>query len=463
MSTMFSLDNTIILVFLLLNLAIGICCRKKNNNLSQFAVSDRSFSSWVIFLTLSATFLGGGYTFGNASSVFSHGMVYAYALMGFSLKELLVALFIAPRMATYNDCLSIGDMIEKTYGTHAKIVCGVFSLIICGGILGAQVGALTLLLRSVTEINTTFAVGVSLAVLIFYAAIGGMKAVVYTDVLQACILFVGIPLTLVFGVAYLGGWHIFFKQVPAGAFSWFSQDQGHFYFWMLFLSFMFGETLVPPYAQRLFMAETTRITSKGTLASAFASVPLFFMAGLVGLVAYVIKPGLDPNNAFVYVVHTVMPIGLRGFVLAALLSIILSSASSFLNSASIAFTNDIVRPLVKSRRSLNFLKMAQISTIIVGVISIVFALSYKNVLSLLLASYNFWSPVILVPMLFAIFKWPCHRYSFWFGALCGALGSIIWGGVLHEPHQVPALLVGILCNALAFIILKFTLASEVEN
>ena len=454
MFAMLSLDNMIIFVFLFINLAIGFYSRKKNQDFSQFAVSDRSFSSWVIFLTLSATFLGGGYTFGNASSVFSHGMVYAYALMGFSLKEFLVALLIAPRMGAYSDCLSIGDMIEKSYGRHAKIVCGIFSLIICGGILGAQVGALTLLLHSVTEVNTTLAVGVSLTVLILYAAMGGMKAVVYTDVLQACILFIGIPLTLILGIKHIGGWHVLSHQAPEGAFSLMSHADGHLFFWVLFLSFMLGETLVPPYAQRLFMAETTRETKRGTLVSALASVPLFLMAGLVGMVAYVMHPNASPNSAFVDVVNIAVPVGLRGFVLAALLSIILSSASSFLNSASIAFTNDIVKPLIKNQRPINFLKMAQLSTIIVGIISIIFAVSYKNVLGLLLASYNFWSPVILVPMLFAIFRWSFHRHSFWVGAICGALGSIVWGVVLDEPHHVPALLVGILCNALAFIVLK---------
>jgi SSS family solute:Na+ symporter len=69
-------------------------------------------------------------------------MVYAVALLGFSLTVILVALFIAPKMDKYRDCLSIGDIIAKSYGKTAQIITGVFSMIICAGILGAQVGAM---------------------------------------------------------------------------------------------------------------------------------------------------------------------------------------------------------------------------------------------------------------------------------------------------------------------------------
>ena len=342
--------------------------------------------------------------------------------------------------------------IEKSYGRWAKVATGVFSIIICGGILGAQVGALSSLIDTTLHINVLLGVGISLAVLLIYASIGGMRAVVYTDVLQAMILFVGVPLTFFIGLHHVGGWNQVVSKLPPHALSLTSGQHGLVFFLMLFLSFMLGETLVPPYAQRLFMAKTPLQTHRGTLWSGIVSMPMFLISGGIGLIAFAADRHINGNNAFAYIVDTMLPIGVRGFVIAALLSIILSSAAGFLNSASIAFTNDIVKPLSRQPDKINFLRMARVSTLLVGLIAVLFAVSIKNVLHLLLVSYNFWSPIILVPMLFTIFRWPTRPSAFWVGAVFGVLGTLLWQFGLQEPLGLPPLVFGILCNLIGFVV-----------
>lgn len=439
------IDLVIILFFLVINLIIGYVASQQTHRFSEFSVGTRNFSSFVIFCTLSATFLGGGYTLGTAASVFDQGMVVAYALLGFSLKECLVALLIAPRMGAYRHCLSLGDMVADTYGKKAKIATGVFSMLICGGILGAQVGALNTLIKATLPIPPALGTAISLAVLFIYAAMGGMRAVVYTDVLQGCILFVGIPLTLFMGLHHLGGWGSLIQQVPAHAFSLTPPGHTALFFITLFLSFMLGETLVPPYAQRLFMAKTTDTTRTATLMSAVVSVPLFLIAGLIGLVAYAANPTINGNEAFTYLINHYLPAGLHGLVIAAVLSIILSSASSFLNAAAIAFTHDIVMPLNKKNKSLSYLRIAQLSTVIVGGIAVLFALCIDNVLTLLLTAYQCWSPIMLTPLLFAIFKWRTQALAFWTGGIAGILSTLLCKLIVTPGTHYP-LLVGIAAN-----------------
>ena len=445
-----TIDLAIVILFLVANILIGYYSSKAVTNFSIFSVGHRSFSSFLIFCTLSATFIGGGYTFGNAASVFNHGMVFAFALLGFSVKELLVATLIAPRMGRYNDCHSVGDMIAKTYGTKAKMATGVFALLICGGILGAQVGALTAIIHTTLDINVTLGVMISFAVLLIYASLGGMRAVVFTDVMQATILLVGIPLTFFIGLHHVGGWHKVVATVPHHYLHFLSTGKDWVLFALLFVTFMFGETLVPPYVQRLFMAVSTKQTARGVLVSGLVSIPIFLIAGAVGLVAYTANQHIDANIAFPYVVSHMLPIGLRGFVIAALLAIILSSAAGFLNAASISFVNDLVKPLRKHPEKTDFLKMARISTLLVGVIAIFFALMIKNVLTLLLAAYNFWSPIILVPLVAAIFNVKAKERDFFVGAICGIVGSLTWQFILHHPFQVSPILLGIVCNLIGF-------------
>jgi len=95
------MDKIIVILYLLIILVVGLLAGRKVKNLSQFSVAGRSFSSLVIFATLSASFIGGGFSMGNAEKVFLFGIVNIFALWGFSLKEILVAKFIAPRMDNY--------------------------------------------------------------------------------------------------------------------------------------------------------------------------------------------------------------------------------------------------------------------------------------------------------------------------------------------------------------------------
>lgn len=445
-----ALDLYIIIGFLIVNLMIGYLSAKKTHNFDQFSVGDRRFSSLFIFCTLSATFIGGGYTIGNASKVFSGGMVFAVALLGFSLKECLVASFIAPRMDRFRDCLSVGDMMCKHYGQSAKRMTGILSLLLCGGILGAQVGALAAIIRITLHVNVTLGLSISFAVLLIYAALGGMRAVVFTDTLQFLILAIGIPITFFVGLHHIGGWHHLTQSVPHHYLHFLSTPKQWGFFVLLFVTWMLGETLVPPYVQRLFMAKDSGHTARGTWASGLVSIPIFLLCGGIGLVAFVYQPNANPNDAFPLIVQQLLPVGVRGFVIAALLSIILSSAAGFLNAASIAFVNDLMQPTFPTLTANQCLWLARLSTVLVGIIAVVFALFIHNVLDILLAAYQFWSPIILIPLLAVIFNWPARTRDFYIAAATGIIMTLLWRFAWHNPLGVSPILSGIAANAISF-------------
>lgn len=444
------IDSSIIVIFLCLNLLIGYLSSKHIVNFETFSVGNRSFSSFLIFCTLSASFIGGGYTIGNAGKVFSQGLVYSFALLGFSLKEVLVSLYIAPQMDRFKDCHSVGDMIGRQYGLGAKVITGILSVIVCGGILGAQVGALNAIIQVTLPITPLYGVLIGFAVLLVYASLGGMRAVVFTDVFQFMILAIGIPLTFFIGLHKVGGLDAVRSAVPEHYLHFLVTPSQWVFFILLFVTFIFGETLVPPYVQRLFMAKSTDETRKGTLWSGLVSIPIFLLCGGIGLVAFTLNPEMKANEAFPLVVNQVLPVGAKGFVIAALLSIILSSAAGFLNAATVSFVNDLIKPFSKRSDSKYFLKMARISTVIVGVIALTFALLIENVLDILLIAYNFWSPIILVPLVACIFNIKANKRDFFIGVACGILGSIIWGYCLNSPLMISPILLGIIANLIGF-------------
>jgi SSS family solute:Na+ symporter len=447
------LDYAIIVLYLLGILCLGLWSGKGMKSLQDFSVSHRSYSSLVIFATLSASFIGGGFSIGNAEKVFLLGIVNIAALWGFSLKEILVARFIAPRTAHFPGVISVGDLMHRGYGKPARIVAGFFSVFVCAGIVGAQVKAMGVIFEAFLDMHPLWGILIGCGIVIAYSTVGGMRAVVLTDVIQFCVLAIGLPAALVFGVVKLGGVAAIKAAVPAEHLSIPGGGMTIAGFISLFLTFLLGETLVPPYVQRLFIGRDAGHTARGTMLSGIFSIPFFAITGAIGLVALALDPQLGPSLAMPYVVRTVLPLGVRGLVIAGVISIVMSSADSFLNGAATCWINDVVRPLrrrpLPERRELMLAKM---TNCVVGILAMVFAISIDRVLDILIYAYNFWAPVIVVPLAAVLLGARVSRAGFAAGIIAGVAGVLLWNRLLNTPAGVEGLAIGVFCNLVAFVI-----------
>ncbi len=450
-----TLDLGIVLVYLVVIFGIGLWAGRQTRSFKGYAVAGRSFGAFVLFATLSASFIGGGFSFGNADTVFQNGIGTATALWGFSLMLFLVSVFIAPRMGVFADCLSVGDIMRRSYGKTGQLIAGILGTVICMGILGAQVGAMGAVFTAFTPLTYMEGVFLGCSIVIFYTSFGGMKAVVITDVIQFLMLVVFIPLTLFMGIDYIGGWSVLEQKVPPHLLSFTNENFTPLMWVSLFLSFLIGETLVPPYVQRLLIAKNVRATVRGTVASAVLSVPFFVMTGLIGVLAFVMNSDIASHLALPTVIHTVLPVGLKGLAIAAIISIVMSTADSFLNASSVCLIEDVLKPITGRQTLLSDrddLVLAQLISLIVGMCSLVVALCMTNVLDILLFSYQFWAPVVLVPLVAVLVGFRPSKTAFLTGAFAGAV-TVIVGFVLHQKQMfgIDVLVVATMFNLMAFL------------
>lgn len=457
--------NTVILIiYLLVIIVIGVISGRKVKNIVDFAVAGRNYGTLIIFCTLSASFIGGGFSTGNAEKVFIYGIANIVFLFGFSLQVILVSLFIAPKMDLYKDAITAGDIIGRHYGRDAKVLTGVLSSVICAGILGAQVGAIGYIFNVFLGLPRMWGILLGCSVVIFYSTLGGMKAVVASDVFQFVILSIGIPLTLILSIIHAGGIRNIVFNVPHSHFSLMGDSFTIIPFLSLLFTFFIGETLVPPYVQRLLMSDSAKKTAKGTLYSGLFSVPFFTITGLIGLVALSMEPGLNPNLALPYVIKTALPLGIGGIVIAAMLSIIMSSADSFLNSASVSIVNDIILPLKKrSINDITQLRMAKIANLAVGVFSVIFAIKIESIIEILIYSYNFWAPVIIVPLVSAIIGLKVDKRHFIAGLAGGVLVYFISTFYLSSIIPMDNMIFGFLGNLFFFYAYYFLTRRSIAN
>lgn len=458
-----NLDYLIVLIYLASILALGVFTSRGISNLQQYAVANRAYPAWIVFATLSASFIGGGYTLGNAEKVFAYGLVNVFALWGFSFKEIFVAKFIAPRMGQFRDCISAGDIMFKAYGKTGKIITGVFSVMLCMGIVGAQVGAIGYVFEVFLDMPRLWGILLGCSIVIIYVTIGGMKAVVITDIVQFGILVIGIPLALIFGIASVGGTKPLIQALPTDHLTLLGQ-MPLLAFISLFLTFVLGETLVPPYLQRLLIGKDAKAVTRGTLWSGLFSIPFFFITGSIGLVALVLAPDLNPNLAIPFVVESVLPVGIRGLVVAAIISVVMSSADSFLNSAAVSFSNDIVKPLSSQPMPVKQeLLMTKIVTFMVGVLAVYFALSIQSVLDILIYAYQFWAPIVLIPLVAALFNYRAPSRHFCVAALGGAMSMVLWNVVDPLPVEFSGIIIGATVNGLLLWVQRVGVVAEPDT
>jgi SSS family solute:Na+ symporter len=195
--------------------------------------------------------------------------------------------------------------------------------------------------------------------------------------------------------------------------------------------------------------------------SGIFSIPFFVITGAIGLIALALNPELDPNLAMPYVIRTVLPLGVRGVVVAGVISIVMSSADSFLNGAATSCINDIVKPLRKNPLSeRQELLLAKLTNCFVGVFAIVFAITIRSILDILIYAYNFWAPVILVPLAAVFLGVRVTRAGFFSSTLAGIAGVLVWNGLLKSPMGISGLVIGVFCNLIAFTITNKIFAKD---
>lgn len=169
-------------------------------------------------------------------------------------------------------------------------------------------------------------------------------------------------------------------------------------------------------------------------------------------------PNLDPNLSMPCVIQSALPVGLRSLVIASLISVVMSSADSFINSASISLINDIINPLrrvpLTSRMGLRW---ARVTTLVTGSVAVVFALKIQSLLDILIYAYNFWAPIILVPLAAVLLGFRTSKAAFVAGAVSGISGVVLWNRLLGAPGGFDGMLIGLFTNLLVFITVSLTM------
>lgn len=447
------IDILIVTAYLALLIWMGLCGGEKVQAAADFSAAGKRYGAPVIFMSLAASYVGGGFSAGNAAYTFSDGIGMTVALCGFSLVTILTGKFLVPGIARFNGATSTGDIMSRAYGKGAGMITGIVAFFTCAAVVGAQMEAMGTVLHTLLGIPPAAGVLLGCGIVLVYSTVGGLQSVIAADMVQFILLAVGMPLLLILSLIRAGGIGAVLAATPTPLFDPLNGTSLPA-FLSLSLTVAFGEALVPPYTQRLLIGKNLRATARGTIAGGVFSIPFFAITGMVGLVARALQVTDTAADAMPTLILSVLPVGIRGLVMAAMVSIMLSAADGFLNGAAVSLTQDVLLPLyphMSDKKQLNLLRAVNFLT---GAAAVVLALFIPDVFRILNISYTFWCPLIVVPLAAALLGAPTRPRAFFGGFAAGLIATVLWEYVFKCPFSVSGAPIGMLANLVVLAVMS---------
>jgi SSS family solute:Na+ symporter len=278
----------------------------------------------------------------------------------------------------------------------------------------------------VLPLSSSVAILVAGGLVVAYSVAGGMWSITLTDIIQFCIMTVGIFfLLLPLSISAAGGLSGMQEALPDSYFD--ITAIGWQTIFTYFLLFFFGLMIGQDIWQRVFTARSPEIARWGSIAAGVYCL-LYALAGaLVGTAARVMLPDVQSDNAFARIATEALPVGITGLVLAAALAAVMSTASAGLLASSTILANDVYAGFI-ARGDHNKVLVSRVTTLLVGIVVLVISLIVSDVVGALTVAYDLLSGALFVPIVGALF---------WRRATAaGALASMAAGSVVVVTFMV---------------------------
>ena len=380
------IDLAIVIAYIAGILLIGILSSRKQGETSAgYFLAGRSLGWVPIGLALFATNISTVHMIGLASSGYSVGLVIGNFEWMAPFLLVVLGLVFAPfyfrtRIAT------LPEFLEGRYGPAPRTFLAFMAVV--GALfihIGVTLYAGAVMFRSFVDINIVWSILIVSLATVIYTALGGLKAVVITESIQAVLLLGGALAVTIFGLAALGDAGIgsleaLRRAAKPGQLSMI-RTEGPFAWWIMLLGYpVLGiwywcsdQTIV----QRVLGARSERDAQLGPLFCGFIKVlPLFVMV-LPGVIGYVLLRGRIGENAdatLIELMKALLPTGLQGIVLSGLLAALMSTVAGALNSAATLVSIDIVKRLRPDTPDRKLVWIGRVTVVVVIVCATVWSM-----------------------------------------------------------------------------------------
>lgn len=374
-----SVDWCICLVVLSFSVFLGLylAIRKRSSvDSSHFFLADRSLTWPLVGASLFATNIGAEHLVGLSGDAYRYGLAAGTVELTTCICVGFAAAFLYP-FYIRNRVFTTPEFLETRYHPAARaLFSGLMLLISITTKMAFHLYAGALVLRGLVGWDVMTVVWVMGSVAACVTIIGGFTAIAYTDSIQTGIIILGCGLMVLTGLHKIGGWHALALRVPQVLHIAKPYDDPNYPFIGVILSAFYGGIFYwgvdQVNVQRVLGArDIDQARWGGMFTIVLKFLPVFIFA-LPGVIALALFPGRDSKTTFVTLLNDLLPTGVRGLVLAALLASLISSTLSVMNSVSTLTVRDFIlhfRPATSERSQVLLGRLVIVVATFLGVLA----------------------------------------------------------------------------------------------
>jgi len=380
-----TIDLIVVVIYMIGIMYLGFVLGKSNKNEEDYFVAGRSLPWYAIGLSVGVTMISANSFIGGPGWGYYDGVLAAMVNITVPISILFITYTILPVL--YNSRVTtVYEYVSLRLGEKSRMLNVLIWLCQSMIFMGGFVYTPSLVLSQLTPISFEVWVPLIVVFAIIYTAMGGIKAVVWTDAIQAIVLLLGLlfaifystsitPMTFgeIMSLAKESGKLVSFDMV-------FNKDSlnvwcvlaGGFAMWIGYFGFDQGQV------QRYLTAKNITNIKKSGIMSSMAMQLIYWACMFLGVILFVFyksnPSSLDfgnSNNVMIDFLSNYVPSGLLGILLAATFAAAMSSVDSILNSLTAVFTKDIYEPYISKKEETPLSKTIMFS-VIFGILIIVF-------------------------------------------------------------------------------------------
>ncbi|MBK1878361.1 sodium:solute symporter [Pelagicoccus mobilis] len=476
MSTLTGFDWTIVAVYFAGLVGIVYWSSQRQKTTSDYFLAGRHAAWFVVGASLFASNIGSEHIVGLAGNGATSGMAMAHWELHAWVMIVLAWVFVP--FYYKSGVFTMPEFLERRFDARTRWVLSIVSLIayvFTKVSVTVYAGALvfkTLLPDTFGSPDNAFWVGAFTTVVLtgIYTVMGGLRAVLYTEVAQAFILLIGSVFITYIGLSQLGGWgelQALCKENAESFALWRPLSDPDFpWLGILIASPVIGVWYwcTDQYIiQRTLASKSLKDARRGALFGGLLKVwpvMIFLVPGLIGWALHqkglMVIPSkgegqIDGDQVFATMVTNLLPVGMRGLVVAGLLSALMSSLASLFNSCATLFTIDIYEKIRPGMSEKHLVRVGRLATVVVVVCGIVWIPIMHNMAGGGLYKYlqsvqGYLAPPITAVFLLGLFWKRCTKVGAFWGLIIGfvlGMGKMVIEAVVASDAAASGVLVQI--------------------
>ena len=355
---------------------ISFSVRRHARSAGSFTSGGTRYPAFLIGFLLMSEFIGTATSVGTTQTAYRVGVSAAWNVLALAVGFVLYAILLAPRFKELGEN-TISGALAKAYGRPTKLATSVIMIFALQIVAVSTYAGGGTILAGLLNVDRTSAIVITGIVATLYVSVGGMRSVIYTNVLHAVVKYLGILAAVAFGLSQVGGFDNLRAHVPEAMFAVDTVGWSQIFAWMVAgIGAVFSTQYV---IQAINTVQDGRTARQASFYCAFLLVPFGIGAALVGVCAAALLPGIPAIQALPGLIARMDDL-LAAIVVAGLAGSLFGTISALSIGAATLLFKDFYHPRRRSEDGMSSLRFVRSMTVLVGLIPIPLAIFAPDIL-----------------------------------------------------------------------------------